>query len=85
MALFSLHATETTLLRVQNDTDWTLDMKCTTILTMLDLLFPFDSIVHELTMTPLERSFGITDKAFPWSKSYITEQHEKVPNRLCCL
>ncbi|KAK2184448.1 hypothetical protein NP493_265g00020 [Ridgeia piscesae] len=57
-------------------------MKCTTILTMLDLLFPFDSIVHELTMTPLERSFGITDKAFPWSKSYITEQHEKVPNRL---
>ena len=72
------HSTETALLRVKNDIAETLDKKCTTILVMLDLSAAFDSVVHELLMTRLEQSFGITDKALAWLISYISERNQKV-------
>ena len=72
------HSTETALRRVKNDIAETLDMKCTTILVMLDLSVAFDSVVHELLMTRLEQSFGITDKALAWLRSYISERNQKV-------
>ena len=62
----------------KNDIAETLDKKCTTILVMLDLSAAFDSVVHELLMTRLEQSFGITDKALAWLISYISERNQKV-------
>ena len=72
------HSTETALPRVKNGIAETLDKKCTTILVMLDLSAAFDSVVHELLMTRLEQSFGITDKALAWLRSYISERNQKV-------
>ena len=69
------HSTELALLCVKNDIATTLDKKCTTILVMLDLSAAFDSVVHELLMTRLEHSFGITDKLLAWLKSYISERY----------
>ena len=65
-------------LRIKNDIAETLDKKCTTILVMLHLSAAFDSIVHELLMTRLEQSFGITDKALAWLRSYISDMNQKV-------
>ena len=63
------HSTETALLRVKNDIAVTLDLKCTTILVMPNVSAAFDSVVHELLMTRLEQSFGITDKVLAWLRS----------------
>lgn len=57
-----LHSTETSLLK--NDMVAILDRKSKTILVMLYLSSAFDSVVHELLMTRIKHSFGITDKAF---------------------
>ena len=45
---------------------------------MLDLSCTFDTIDHELLMTRLEHSFGITDKALAWLQSHISEWYQKV-------
>ena len=66
------HSTETALLRVNNDIAAALDRKCTTILAMLDLSCAFDTVDHELLMTRLDHSFGITDEAIVWLQSYIS-------------
>ena len=50
----------------------------TTTLVIIDLLCAFDTVDHELLMTRLEHSFGITDKAFAWLQSYISERYLKV-------
>ncbi|KAI0208448.1 Synaptotagmin-9 [Lamellibrachia satsuma] len=68
---------ETALLRVKNDIAETLDRKYTTILVMLDLSCAFDTVDHELLMTRLENSFGISDKALAWLQSYISERYQK--------
>ncbi|KAI0220100.1 Serine/threonine-protein kinase Nek9 [Lamellibrachia satsuma] len=36
------------------------------------------TVDHELLMTRLEYSFGITDKVLDWLQSYISEQYQKV-------
>ena len=45
---------------------------------MLDLSCTFNSVVHELLMTRLEQSFGITNKALAWLRSYISERYQKM-------
>ena len=72
------HSTETALLRVKNYIAAILGRKCTTILVVLDLSAPFDSVVHELLMIRLEQSFGITDKTLAWLKSYISERYQNM-------
>ena len=72
------HSTETALLRVKNDIAAALDRKCTTIFVMLDLSCAFDTVDHELLMTRLENSFGITDKGLARLQTYISERYQKV-------
>ena len=38
----------------------------------------FDPVVHELLMTRLEQSFGITNKVHTWLRSYISEWNQMV-------
>ena len=45
---------------------------------MLALSCTFGTVDHELLMTRLEYSFGITDKALDWLRLYISEQYQKV-------
>ena len=72
------HSTETALLRIKNDIDAALDRKSMVILVMLDLLSAFDTIEHEVLLTRLEHTFGITDKALAWLRSYLSERHQNV-------
>ena len=44
----------------------------------VELSCVFDKIDHELLMTRLEHSFGITDKALAWLQSHISERYQKV-------
>ena len=48
------------------------------ILVMLDLSSAFDTIEHEVLLTRLEHTFGITDKALAWLRSYLSERHHNV-------
>ena len=73
-----VHSTETALLRVKNYIAAKQDRRCTTIIVMLDLSSAFDSVVYDLLMRRLEQSFGITDKAFAWFRSYISERYQNV-------
>ena len=45
---------------------------------MLDLSCAFDTVDHELLMTRLENSFGITDKGLARLQTYISERYQKV-------
>ena len=72
------HSTETALLRIKNDIDAALDRKSMVILVMLDLSSAFDTIEHEVLLTWLEHTFGITDKALTWLRSYLSERHQNV-------
>ena len=72
------HSTETALLRIKNDIDAVLDRKSMVILVMLDLSSAFDTIEHEVLLTRLEHTFGITDKALAWLRSYLSERHQNV-------
>ena len=71
------NSTETALLRVKNYIAAALDRKCTTIFVMLDLSCAFDTVDHELLITRLDHSFGITDKALVWLQSYFSERYQK--------
>ena len=72
------HSTETALLRIKNDIDAALDRKSMVILVMLDLSSAFDTIEHEVLLTRLEHTFGITDKSLAWLRSYLSERHQNV-------
>ena len=72
------HSTETALLRIKNDIDAALDRKSMVILVMLDLSSAFDTIEHEVLLTRLEHTFGITDKALAWLRSYLSDRHQNV-------
>ena len=55
---------------------------CMVILVMLDLSSAFDTIEHDVLLTRLEHTFGIsvriTDKALAWLRSYLSERHQNV-------
>ena len=48
------------------------------ILVMLDLSSAFDTIEHDVLLTRHEHTFGITDKALAWLRSYLSERHHNV-------
>ena len=54
------------------------DMYGMVILVMLDLSSAFDTIEHEVLLTRLEHTFGITDKALAWLRSYLSKRHQNV-------
>jgi len=72
------HSTETALLRVHHDIACALDNNCCAVLLMLDLSAAFDTIDHTILLNRLEFSFGITDDALLWLKSYLTERTQCV-------
>ena len=73
-----LHSTETALLRVQNDILEAVDSHGGAILVLLDLSAAFDTIDHEKLLRILEQSFGVTDDALNWFKSYLSDRTQEV-------
>ena len=72
----SCHSTETALLKVTSDALTAADRG--TILGFLDLSAAFDCVDHQILMTRLERTFGISCSALDWIKSYLEGRTQRV-------
>ena len=65
------HNTETALLKVQNDILLNMDRNRVTLLVDLDRSAAFDTVDHQVLITRLESSFGITGTALSWFSTYL--------------
>ena len=72
------HSTETALLRVFNDLINALDNGNVCVLTLLDLSAAFDTIDHDILLSRLETSFGISGSVHAWFKSYLSNRTNRV-------
>ena len=72
------HSTETALLKVQNDILCNMDRQKVTLLVLLDLSAAFDTIDHQVLLDRLEVSFGVTDMALKWFRSYLSHRSQRV-------
>ena len=72
------HSTETALLRIVNDLLTIMDNKKICILTLLDLSAAFDAIDHQILLTRLQHSFGISGPALSWFSSYLSNRTHAV-------
>ena len=65
------HSTETALVRIINDLLRAMDNNKICILTLLDLSAAFDTIDHQILLTRLQHSFGISGSALSWFSSCL--------------
>ena len=72
------HSVETALLRIQNDLLLAIDKRHVTALILLDLSAAFDTIDHDILLTRLSSTFGISGPALNLLMSYITDRHQFV-------
>ena len=72
------HSTETALLRIVNDLLTAMDNNKICILTLLDLSAGFDTIGHQILLTRLQHSFGISGSALSWFSSYLSNRTHAV-------
>jgi hypothetical protein len=68
------HSTETALLHVTNCLLSSVDQGQVSILTLLDLSAAFDTIDHDILLMRLSTTFGVSDSALQWLRSYITDR-----------
>ena len=67
----ALFSTESALLKVTSDISMAADRGELTLLMMLDLSAAFDTVDHEILLTRLNQSFGLSNVALDWFKSYL--------------
>ena len=72
------HSRETALLKVHNDTLLNMDNQRVTLLVLLDLSSPLDTVDHEVLIRRLEITFGIADTALQWFRSYLAGSSQRV-------
>ena len=72
------HSTETALLRVHQDLTLALDRNCCAVLLMLDLSAALDTIDNSILLRRLEHSYGISDSALLWFRSYLEGRTQRV-------
>ena len=72
------YSTETALLRVMSDIVNAIDSGQVALLSLLDLSAAFDTVDHEILIQRLNRSFGISNEALQWIRSYLTNRTQTV-------
>lgn len=70
------HSTETALVRVVNDLLRVIDQGSGSLLSLLDLSAAFDTIDHNILLSRLENSFGISGIALEWFRSYLSHRKQ---------
>jgi hypothetical protein len=73
-----LHSTETALLRIYNDLLLSIDKQQVSALVLLDLSAAFDTIDHQILLTRLNFTFGLSDSALSVLSSYLTDRSQSV-------
>ena len=72
------HSTETVILRIANDLLNSLDQDKISVLLLLDLSAAFDTIDHDILLSRLNTTFGITNTALNWFRSYLSDRKQVV-------
>ena len=77
-AYWSLHSTETALLKVTGDIYRSLDSGSFTALVSLDISAAYDTIDHSVVSSRLQSDFSIDGKALAWNQSHLSDRHSFV-------
>ena len=72
------HSTETALLKVLTDILHFIDQKKVCLISLLDLSAAFDTIDHDILITRLNGTFGISGTALCWLTSYLKDRYQRV-------
>ena len=72
------HSCETALFKVQNDILMASDKQQVSILLLLDLSAPFDTVNHNLMLRRLSDRCGVQGHAYKWLESYLSERFQMV-------
>ena len=78
-----LHSTESALLKIQNDLLLSVNQQKTSALILLDLSAAFDTIDHNILLTRLSSSYGITGQALNLISSYLSNRTQSVSVNNC--
>ena len=65
------YSTETALLKLVNDALWSMENKRILVVAIMDLSTAFDMVDHDLLLSVLHNSFGISDTALSWYETYL--------------
>ena len=65
------YSTETSLVKLVNDTLWSIEKKQITMVAILGLLAAFDTVDHDILLSILNKQFGICGNALEWFNSYL--------------
>ena len=72
------HRTDTALLKVKNDLLMAMNRQHVSLLVLLDLSSPFDTLDHQILLNTLQAKFGIQANALMWFRSYLSNRSQRV-------
>lgn len=74
----AVHCTETGLVKVWDDMREVADVGSSTLLVMLDLSAPFDTVDHQILINRLIKTVGIKDNTLDWFQSFLENRASRV-------